>query len=1069
MTRTRLGFQAARLDRRRGLSTRGNKKPEFLFWFMILAAAAAWPTAGWAASEPAAGPASAGDAVVQGSTTPGLTNLKAVPTVFFVREGDGLRQILDVSVENGGPEVEAAVAVSLSGREIGRAAARLKPGPNVVPVRIPEAVRPVRAKVRLVAAGAALETSVALAPQRKWNVYLFHHSHTDIGYTDLQSRIFKNHAAYLDSVIDYCRETDGYPDDAKFRWNIEVSWALENYLKTRPESKIRELVDRIMEGRVELSGIYLQLSDCFAHEELVRAVGFAREAARRYGFDVRSAMNNDVTGYSWALPQIYSRAGIRYFATGINETRSRAPLRRPNAFWWESPDGSRILHWNGEHYLFGNYELQLHEGADKSAAKVGDYLRKLEARGDYPQDLIAFNVSAWVTDNCPPGRALSDRVKDWNERFAFPKLRLATMREFFTALEAKAGATLPVHKLAWPDYWTDGVGSTAFETAVNRRAHNELLGGEAFAAAAALLEPKFDYPAADIHDGYDDAMLYDEHTWGGWNSISDPQAEFVRGQWAMKSVFAYRSREAARSVIRKGTEALAALVPPEKEPAFAVFNALSWPRTDVVRVALPQAVRDLKGKFRIVDRAKSAETKFQMAGEDAAIVLARDVPPLGYATYVFVPGEAPAGPAAGTPAGAGAAGEAGASPVGGSVIENAFYRVTVDPKAGGLASVYDKELGRELVDLAAPYALNTYVYENPEGGRNAVDDMKKRAAFKRAVPSDVTITAGTSGPVATSLVVKGSAKGAAALEQTIVLYNDIKRLDLVNRLDKIAILEPEAVYFAFPFAVKGGAPTVAAGNTGKGIGTAGKAAKAGRTPAGSPLAVRFEIADADMAPETEQLPGTTRDWHTVQHWTEFSGDGLSVVWSPREAPLVQFGDINTGKWLLKLDLTNAWVFSYAMNNYWMTNFKASQDGRHEFAYAITSRAGGPDRVASSRFGAQHNAPLETAWIPAGATGGLPASGSFFAVDRPNVILQTLKVSNDGRGLVVRLREIGGQPAEVRISAPLLGGRLGEGSETDIVEESPRPLPAAAGGEGWSLSLKPFEIRTFYCALAVAKR
>ena len=944
--------------------------------------------------------------------------------------------------------------------KIARTSAHLKPGPNVIPVRIPEVTRAGRAKVRLEGAGEALETSLELAPQRKWSVYLFHHSHTDIGYTDLQSRIFKNHAAYLDSVLDYCRETDGYPDEAKFRWNIEVSWALENYLKTRPENKVRELVGRIKEGRVELSGIYLQLSDCFAHEELVRAVGFAREAARRYGFDVRSAMNNDVTGYSWALPQIFSRAGVRYFATGINETRSRAPLRRPNAFWWESPDGSRILHWNGEHYLFGNYELLLHEGADKSAAKVGDYLRKLEARGDYPQDLIAFNVSAWVTDNCPPGRALSDRVKDWNERFAFPKLRLATMREYFAALETKAGAKLPVHKLGWPDYWTDGVGSTAFETGVNRRAHNELVGGEAFASAAAVLDPKFAYPAADIRDGYDDTMFYDEHTWGGWNSISDPQAEFVRGQWALKAAFAYRAREAARSVLRKGTEALAALVPPDKEPAFAVFNSLSWPRTEAVRIALPQAIRDLKGKFRIVDRAKGLDVKFQAVGEEAILVLARDVPPLGYATYVVVPGEAAAAPAAGS---------AAPAAVSGSVIENAFYRVSVDPKTGGLASVYDKELGRELVDAAAPYALNTYVYENPEGGRNAVDDMKKRAVFARAVPSEVSVAAGWSGPVASSLVVKSSAKGAAALEQTVVLYDDVKRIDLTDRLDKIAVLEPEAVYFAFPFAVKGDAPSGA--KVGKGIGTAGKAAKAGRAPAGSPLAVRFEIAGADMAPETEQLPGTTRDWHTVQHWAEFSGGGLSVVWSPREAPLVQFGDINTGKWLTKLDLANAWVFSYAMNNYWMTNFKASQDGRHEFAYAITSRSGGPDRVASSRFGGEHNAPLETAWIPAGATGNLPAAGSFFAVDRPNVVVQALKISKDGTGLVVRLREIAGQAAEVRLSAPLLGGRLGEASETDIVEESPVPLPAPSSlaAEGWTLSLKPFEIKTFFCALAVAKR
>ncbi len=149
----------------------------------------------------------------------------------------------------------------------------------------------------------------------------------------------------------------------------------------------------------------------------------------------------------------------------------------------------------------------------------------------------------------------------------------------------------------------------------------------------------------------------------------------------------------------------------------------------------------------------------------------------------------------------------------------------------------------------------------------------------------------------------------SSLEQRVVLYDDIKRIDLVNVLNKEETFDPEAVYFAFPFAVG---------------------------PAGSAPGVRFEIAGADMAPGTEQLPGTTLDWQTAQHWVEFSGKDARVVWSPVEAPLVEFGDINTGKWQTKFVPANAWVFSYAMNNYWMTNFKASQEGLVEFRYSLTS-------------------------------------------------------------------------------------------------------------------------------------
>jgi alpha-mannosidase len=491
--------------------------------------------------------------------------LDVVPTVFLVKDGAVVKQIIQLIIDQAGPAgAPASVKAWIAGKPLGLdvTSLDLKPGRNVVETRVPEAVKPVKARFEVRIGTAVLSREVTLAPQRRWSVYLFHHSHTDIGYTELQTRVAQNHVEYLDSVIDYCRQTDAYPDDAKFRWNIEISWALQNFIRTRPESDVRALADLIRAGRVELSGLYLNQSDGFSHEELLRSVDLAREYARTYGFEVRSAMNNDVTGFSWALPQVFSQAGIRYFATGINETRSRAPLRRPNAFWWESPDGSRILHWNGEHYLFGNYELLLHEPVAKSAPKVGDYLAKLAARGDYPYDIIAFNIGAWTTDNCPPGRGLSDRVKEWNERYVSPRLRLATMSEFFGRLEKGYGSSLPVHKLGWPDYWTDGVASTSFETGLNRMTHSDLVSAEKISALAAKLDPAkaFRFPAGQIREAHELAMLYDEHTWGAYNSIDEPQSELARGQWTVKSSFAYEAREASRTLLRRGTEALTAIL-----------------------------------------------------------------------------------------------------------------------------------------------------------------------------------------------------------------------------------------------------------------------------------------------------------------------------------------------------------------------------------------------------------------------------------------------------------------------------------------------------------------------------
>jgi len=970
------------------------------------------------------------------------------PTVFFLRDGSGLRQRLAVTVENGGAATSGELAVRLEGRDLAFPLGAIPKGRSSFAVDVPEIVKPARAAFTLKAGGLAVRRDVALQPERKWSVYLFHHSHTDIGYTELQTRVEANHVAYLDSVIDYCKQTDAYPDDAKFRWNIEVSWALQLFRKSRPESRLRELVDLIKAGRVELTGFYLNQSDGFSHEELVRSVELARDFARANGFDVVAAMNDDVTGFGWALPQILRQAGIKYFATGINETRSRAPLRRPCAFWWESPDGSRILHWNGEHYLYGNYELLLHEPLAKSSPKVGDYLAKLEGRGDYPYDLIAFNVSAWVTDNCPPGRGLSDRVKEWNETFAYPKLRLATLREYFGALETKYGAGLPVYKLGWPDYWTDGVASTAFETGLNRVSHNELISAEKWSAFAARFDKSFRFPRDEIRDAHDQAMLYDEHTWGAYNSIDEPQSELARGQWAHKSGYAYRAREASRTLLRRGTEALAGLISAGGGSEFAVFNPLSWPRTEVVRVILPPGpLREAKGKLRVIDRRLDSEAKYQPDGDGAILVLARSIPSMGYAVFSVAPVQGPdRAPAA---AAAPAMGSAG------PVLENRFYKVTIDPKTGGIASLIDKETGRDLVDKACPWPLNTYIYEQPEGGRKAVDDMEKRAVFHRWAPESAKVTAGWRGPVASSLVVTSSAKMCPALEQRIVLYDDIKRLDLVDILNKEETFEPEAVYFSFPFKV------------GEAVPPAPKGPK-GQSPSGTaPIGVRFEISDADMAPGKEQLPGTTLDWHTVQHWVEFSGPDARVIWSPAEAPLVMFGDINIGKWLKTLDLKNAWAFSYAMNNYWMTNFKASQEGRVEFRYSLTSlppagaAAGAPlaaseeDRVAASRFGWEVHTPLAAVWLPARNKGRfVTAAESLLSVDRPNVIVQALMLDGDGRP-VARLREIAGRATDARVSSDVFLGFTIRTSGSSETKES----------GSISVSLKPFEIKTVKLARA----
>lgn len=901
--------------------------------------------------------------------------IEVKPTVLFVQEGAALKQRIDLVIESGAAQAAALIQVKGAGKPLEFEAGALKAGRNLITINVPEIVKASPATFTVTAGKDRAVKALTLFPQRKWTISLLPHSHTDIGYTELQSRVARNHLEYLDSVIEYCQATDGYPEAARFRWNIEVAWALEGYLRSRPPAKVEALIALLKSGRVELSAWYLNQSDAFGHEELIRSVETARRLSRQYGFPLRSAMNNDVTGFSWAAPQVLSQVGVKWFATGINETRSRAPLRRPNPFYWQSPDGSKILHWNGEHYLFANYDLLVHEGIEKSFPKIVDYLTKLQARGDYPYDRIAFNVSGYVTDNCPPKKELSDRVREWNARWAYPQLRLSTMSEFFEGFEKAYAKSIPTHKLGWPDYWTDGIGSTAFETGLNRMAHADIAAAELWSLAASLLDKSFAYPAEDLWEAWRQTMLYDEHTWGAHNSISEPESELARGQWMIKGGYAYAAREMAKTLAQRSLGSIIKRIPNPGAYGMAVFNPLSWERTDMVRAALPPALVEKKGKLKLFEKASGAEISYQIV-DKATLLFQATVPPMGYAVYTITPDAAPAPPAPGAVVGKG-------------TIENRFYKAVMDPVTGGLASLVDKQTGAELVDAKSGWTLNQFVYENPVGGREAVDNMAKRAEFKRYSPVAASAKPGLQGPGASSLVVTTKAFRHPVITQEIILYDGLKRVDIVNTLHKDETYDPEAAYFAFPFKVEGGK-------------------------------MRFEIANGSMAPEAEQLPGTTRDWHTVQSWVEAAGPKASVVWSPLEAPLVQFGDINTGKWLKALELKSPFVFSYALNNLWMTNFKASQGGRLVFRYSLTSRAGGSDPAAATRFGWESQAPLTAVWLADRNKGNMPAAkAGFFAVDAPNVVIQAVVPSDRWGGLSVRLREVAGKEGQVRLTSPLL--------------------------------------------------
>src|SRR5207253_1086879 len=85
------------------------------------------------------------------------------------------------------------------------------------------------AQITVVSGNQKWTDSIIIPAKKQWTVYIYPHSHVDIGYTNLQDVVQKLHERNIDVAIDIAKKTQSYPDGAKFIWNPEATWVVSSY------------------------------------------------------------------------------------------------------------------------------------------------------------------------------------------------------------------------------------------------------------------------------------------------------------------------------------------------------------------------------------------------------------------------------------------------------------------------------------------------------------------------------------------------------------------------------------------------------------------------------------------------------------------------------------------------------------------------------------------------------------------------------------------------------------------------------------------------------------------------
>jgi hypothetical protein len=883
----------------------------------------------------------------------------------------------------------------------------LKKGDNRFLLTLPAVNRPVRMTITAkINNEAPVRYPFTLVPPRKWQIYFVQHSHTDIGYTRPQSEILAEHMRYIDYALDYCDQTDNMPDDAKFRWTCESAWVTREYLRTRPSSQIERLLKRIKEGRIEVTGMYANMAE-ISDENLMYDFLQPLKEFNHLGIPVKTAMQDDVNGIAWCMPDYFKNTGVKYLIMGINETRSIRPFDKPTVFWWESLSGARLLAFRGDHYMTGNF-FGL-ESQTFHPENMLWHIADLDNRG-YPFDRIGIQFSGYFTDNAPPSTAACEIIKQWNEKYEYPKLRLAVAGEFMEYVEKNYATKLPVYRNAWLDWWTDGFGSTSRETAEIRKTQNmkqvdeglfvmiSMMGGELSPA----LEQKMDHIS-------ENAIFFDEHTCGADESISHPYSENSTKQWLQKGAYAW---EALKRVTLLNEEALARFQPFLKKadfPVIYVVNSMGWSRSGHVQLFIDYEVMPVEKKVKIIDLSTSKEVPAQVLNkrrEGAWWVLeVNDVPALGHKAFKIelTDESVPAEIVSNT-----------------EILENQFYKLTVDKTSGAIRSLFDKELNQELIDPENPYHIGQLVHETSE--------KRDVPPFLRTTVSNVKVEKGVSGVVWESIRISSDLDGfekgiegkPEGIDLEVRLYHNVKKVEFKYMARKLIYTDPEALYVAFPFSLPDSR-------------------------------IVFETIGGTLT-QGEQLPGSSSDWNVAQNFVSVRGKQGQIIIVSNEVPLWQFSDFNMGKFERYPKQGKPWLYSWVMNNYWFTNFRAYQEGAFSWSYQLTSTADTTNTYATQYAWGERNIFLARTF-PAGTNElAEPVLKTINIAGPANAMLINTRPAFKGNGtILLHFRETEGLPADVKLSSAIPDRPIKKMVEVNVVgKELGQPVS--------SIQLKPYEVK-----------
>ncbi|WP_242202030.1 glycoside hydrolase family 38 N-terminal domain-containing protein [Aestuariivivens insulae] len=791
--------------------------------------------------------------------------------------------------------------------------------------------------------------------------------------------------------------------DKVYHFGMEQALNLKEFIEEHPDRK-QEVIQRYKEGRFVYGATYNQPYEGMQMgEQLIREMYFGKLWIEKNfdGIQENTAYNTDVPGRTLQFPQILAKSG----------TENLFVSRMREGFYdWHSPDGSSVLT-----YTPGNYgwAAMFYKIFDDDAIEA---LRKIQNRVKmwsdyYRQHNLPPHFAIVISNDASGPVDYGKVVKEWNEirknsKVKIPELRHSTVPGFLENIK-EGNPQFENLEGDRPNIWAYIHGPGHHKAITASRASGRMLpSAEIFNTVDALLNSNFEnYPEARLTKAFEES-IYPDHGWGGLNghitdSIFRAKLEFAASE--------------ANEMFESSINSIATKINTKRNDAVVVFNDLSWKRNGIATASVPS---NAKGYYLVDEKGDIVPSQPSLTDPKLLQFYASEVPSLGYKTYYLKKGKKSIKL------------DAQVSP---NALTNSYY--TLHLGVGGITYLFDHDLGKEILNTTrfSGGDVLSMGYDGNGAGEFTQMTEPNMVDYDQLSNHDSHWKIVENGVVFSEFENRAKFKHTEVV-QKIRVYHQEKKIDFYIDLLNWDGTHNREFRFAVPLDMDNA-----------------------RIKYEVPLAIA-EVGKTEM----KQAPGGWAWGGTYDQKPEtiHPREVLNFISAETDDFAVTLAtDVALADWI---DPTREAVDYTVLQGILMASHKSChgegnwyhQTGDHHFKFSISSHK--PSTTESYQFGTASNHMFKTVFDPSrNSSEPLPETHSFFSVSDPMVRISTVKKSEEGSDVIVRLVEMEGKDKSPTVKVPVPFDKL---IHTNLIEKE--KMKMENGGQDLNINIGHNAIETY---------